>query len=297
MVVIALWPAVARRVSTELGLTVTLDERLGRQQQERVTWLADAGPAGPVIVKARAAGDRPDEKTAWAAATLPLLAARGYPVPEVLWHGHLDHDWHLVVLQRLPGRPVELLTDDFLALLLDLVELQADAGIEPGIRDIAAYNAFVVFDGWDYFRRDAEAAAPDVVGRLDRFLQPVWGHRLEARDFAHGDLNLTNVLTDGLAITGVVDWDEIGLNSRAADLTSILFDWHALALRGTPGLAPRGGAVLRDRIVAIAGEAGLRCTIGYAALGRLGTTYRRRQREALAVWMQVTEAILAELDS
>ena len=112
-----------------------------------------------------------------------------------------------------------------------------------------------------------------------------------------GDLNLTNVLSDGRTITGVVDWDEIGLNSRAADVTSILFDWHALALRGTPGLAPRGSAVLRDRIVAIAGEDGLRCTIGYAAFGRLGVTYRRRQRKALAGWIQVAEAILAELDS
>jgi len=45
------------------------------------------------------------------------------------------------------------------------------------------------------------------------------------------------------------------------------------------------------------GAGGRRCTIGYAALGRLGMTYRRRQREALAVWMRVTEAILAELAS
>jgi aminoglycoside phosphotransferase (APT) family kinase protein len=201
------------------------------------------------------------------------------------------------VLQRLPGRPAELLTDECLALVLDLVELQADAGIEPGVRDMAAYNAFDVFDGWDYFRRDAEAAAPALVETSRSVPPAVWGRRLEARDFAHGDLNLTNVLTDGRTITGVVDWDEIGLNSRAADLTSILFDWHALALRGTPGLASRGGAVLRDRIVAIAGEDGLRCTIGYAALGRLGITYRRRQREALAVWTRVTEAILAELDA
>jgi aminoglycoside phosphotransferase (APT) family kinase protein len=138
---------------------------------------------------------------------------------------------------------------------------------------------------------------PALVARLDRFLQPVWGHRLEARDFAHGDLNRTNIMTDGHTITGVVDWDEIGLNSRAADLTSILFDWHALALRDAPGLARHGSAILRDRIIAIAGEDGLRCTIGYAALGRLATTYRRRQRKALATWTHVTQAILAELES
>jgi hypothetical protein len=292
-----LWPSVARRVSSELGVTVTLDERLGKPRRQRLTWLADAGPAGPVVIKARAADERPDEKTKWAAAALPLLASRGYPVPEILWHGLLDDAWHVVVLQRLPGRPLELLTEESLALVLDLVELQADAGIEPDVRDMAAYNAFVVFDGWDYFRRDAEAGAPALVRRLDRFLQPVWGHRLEARDFAHGDLNLTNVLTDGRRITGVVDWDEMGLNTRAADLTSILFDWQALALRGAPGLAPRGGAILRDRIVAIAGENGLRCTIGNAALGRLGVTHRRREGRGFATWTKVTEAILGELDS
>ena len=292
-----LWPSVARRVSSQLGVTVTLDERLGKPRQQRVTWLADAGPAGPVVIKAHAADERPDEKTTWAAAALPLLASRGYPVPEILWHGLLDDGWHVVVLQRLPGRPLELLTEESLALVLDLVELQADAGIEPDVRDMAAYNAFVVFDGWDYFRRDAEAGAPALVRRLDRFLEPVWGHRLEARDFAHGDLNLTNVLTDGRRITGVVDWDEIGLNTRAADLTSILFDWQALALHRAPGLAPRGDAILRDRIVAIAGEDGLRCTIGYAALGRLGVTHRRREGRGFATWAQVTETILGELDS
>jgi hypothetical protein len=86
----ALWPAVARRISSEFGITLTLQERLGNPRQQRVTWLADAGAAGSVIIKARAADDRADEKTAWAAAALPLLAARGYPVPEIVWHGLLN---------------------------------------------------------------------------------------------------------------------------------------------------------------------------------------------------------------
>jgi aminoglycoside phosphotransferase (APT) family kinase protein len=199
------------------------------------------------------------------------------------------------VQRRLPGRPVEVLSTEVLRDVLDLVELQADAGIEPDERDMAEYNALVVFEGWDHFRRDSEAAVPALVERLDRYLDPVWGRRMQSRDFAHGDLNLTNVLTDGCAITGVVDWDEVGFNSRAADLVSILFDWYALALRGGHGLAPRGNVLIRDRIVAIAGEDGLRCTIGYATLGRLGITHRRGQRMALAAWARVTEAILSDL--
>jgi hypothetical protein len=38
-----------------------------------------------------------------------------------------------------------VLSDEFVALVLDLVQLQADAGIDPGIRDMAEYNAVVVF--------------------------------------------------------------------------------------------------------------------------------------------------------
>jgi hypothetical protein len=34
------------------------------------------------------------------------------------------------------------------------------------------------------------------------------GARLPPVDYGHNDLNLSNVLTDGVRITGVVDWDE-----------------------------------------------------------------------------------------
>jgi aminoglycoside phosphotransferase (APT) family kinase protein len=82
---------------------------------------------------------------------------------------------------------------------------------------MAAYNSLVPFEGWDHFWRDAAAASPAahaLCGRLDLLLEPVRGYRLQASDFAHGDLHLTNVLVDGGAITGVVDWDELRLNSR-----------------------------------------------------------------------------------
>jgi Phosphotransferase enzyme family len=164
--VIELWPPLAGSRLSSASRSRSRYGSVGSGSSASRGW-TDAGPAGPVIVKARAADDRHDEKTAWAAAALPPLAAHGYPVPQILWHCPFDDHWHLVVLERLPGRPVEVLTDELLALVLDLVELQADAGVDPGVRDMAAYNWFVVFDGWDYFRRDAEAAAPALAGRLD----------------------------------------------------------------------------------------------------------------------------------
>jgi hypothetical protein len=40
------------------------------------------------------------------------------------------------------------------------------------------------------------------------------GLRPLAADYANNDLNVSNILTDGDQITGVVDWDEFGLGSR-----------------------------------------------------------------------------------
>ena len=82
-------------------------------------------------------------------------------------------------------------------------------------------------------------------------LQPVWGLRLPPADFAHNDLNLSNILTDGEKITGVVDWDEFGLGSRALDLVVLALDSQQLGHQAT---ADR----LLDRAARVAGRAGLR---------------------------------------
>jgi aminoglycoside phosphotransferase (APT) family kinase protein len=122
--------------------------------------------------------------------------------------------------------------------LLRLVELQAGAGIPAGDRDFTGYVANVLFDDWDQVWADAPracAAAGPLCARLRRWLQPVWGLRLPPDDYAHNDLNLSNVLTDGTRITGVVDWDEFGLGSRALDLVALAVDCERRGIIG--GLA------------------------------------------------------------
>jgi aminoglycoside phosphotransferase (APT) family kinase protein len=95
-----------------------------------------------------------------------------------------------------------------------------------------------------------------------RWLQPVWGLRLPPADYADNDLNLSNILTDGALITGVVDWDEFGLGSRALDLIALALDCE----RG-------GDHAVADRLLAraarVAGDDGLRCLVSYRAIARL----------------------------
>jgi aminoglycoside phosphotransferase (APT) family kinase protein len=263
------WESVARLLGRVLGEPVTGGAPMTPGWSSRTTWAAHGGRLGPLVVKARG-GERADEKTAWCAARLPLLGARGYPVPTIIWHGRPDDQWHLTVQSRLPGRPLARLDGRLLTDVLALVERQADAGIAADGRDFADYIANVLFDDWDEVWADAAragGAAGPLCARIRRWLEPVWGLRLPPADFAHNDLNLSNILTDGERITGVVDWDEFGLGSRALDLVVLALDCEQL---GDRAAADR----LLDAAAAAVGPAGLRCLVSYRALASLAEDTR-----------------------
>jgi hypothetical protein len=101
-----LWDRAAARIGSALGWRLRCLGRMGRVHGDRCTWLAQAEP-GQVVVKAKAHG-LTAEWAAWAGVALPVLAGRGYPVPEIIWHGPLDERWFVVVQGKLPGAPLEL---------------------------------------------------------------------------------------------------------------------------------------------------------------------------------------------
>jgi Phosphotransferase enzyme family len=249
-----------------------------------------------VIVKASANPSAPSW-AAWTANAMGLLGERGYPVPPLLWRGPLDEGWFVVVQARLPGQPLRTLDAPTLDRLLALVDLQADQGsrLGEGGWDVSWWTGVVLFQGWEHWWDAAQATALQASRRLRTFLQPAWGHRLPAGDLVHGDLNLTNVLAADGVITGVVDWDDLGVGCRAADLAGLLLDWHRLRLAGEAALAPDGAERLVGRIVEIAGEQGLRCVVAYGAVARLGLAAQRNEADALWTWRHVTEALLDSL--
>jgi hypothetical protein len=219
------WSAVSVGLEEVLGEPVELGEPLGRSRTKACVRAAASAQHGQLVVKLRH-GDRADEKTSWLATHLPRLAERGYPAPRILWHGPISVHWYAVVEERLPGTPVHSLADEQLLALLDLVELQADAAIAPGPRDFGSYVSNVLFDDWDGVWHDANSTrrTAALCADLTNLLRPIRGHPIVGLDFAHNDLNLSNVLSDGRTVTGIVDWDEFGLNNRAADLTALAFD-------------------------------------------------------------------------
>jgi hypothetical protein len=151
------WHEIAARLARVLGEPVRGGLPLTPGWSSRTTWAAHGERAGPLVVKARC-GDRAYEKTAWCAARLPLLAARGYPVPAIVWHGMVRDDWHVTVQNRLPGHPLTTLDGRLLEEVLRLVERQAGAAIPAGDRDFTGYIANVLFDDWDEVWTDAVRA-------------------------------------------------------------------------------------------------------------------------------------------
>ena len=285
------WHEIRMLVARELDDPVRDARPLTSPRTSRMTWAARAQRTGPIVVKARR-GDNAPEKTQWCAKYLPVLGARGYPVPAILWHGMISAQWHVTVQNRLPGRPLTALDGPMLDAVLGLVELQADAGFQDEERDFTDYLANVLFDDWDEVWADApraSAAAGPLCVRVRRWLQPVWGLRLPPADYANNDLNLSNILADGAAITGVVDWDEFNLGSRALDLVALAFDCE----RGS-------GHAAADRLLAqaarVAGDDGLRCLVSYRAIASLAHSFRERESYGDSLAAAECTAVSAILD-
>lgn len=261
-----MWPMVAVRLQRELGESCRTPRLLSSPWTSRATWAVSVPMRGDLVVKIRR-GDRVAAKAQWCALNLPLLAARGSPVPSIVWQGPLDDQWHVIVQRRRPGRSLRSLTWPLLDQVVELVELQADADARSTSedRDFAGYVEHGLFDDWDDVWRDASLAGPHaeaLCAHLRDWLAPVWGLRLPSRDFTNNDLNLSNILTDGHRITGIVDWDEFGLGSRAFDLVVLAFDCTH------DGAGEMAGRLL-SRAPEIAGDGGIRCLVAYRAIATL----------------------------
>lgn len=285
------WHEIRMLVARELDDPVHDARPLTPPRTSRMTWAARAQRTGPIVVKARR-GDNAPEKTQWCATYLPVLGARGYPVPTILWHGMISPEWHVTVQNRLPGRPLAALDGPMLDAVLGLVELQADARFQDDDRDFTGYVANVLFDDWDEVWADAPRAsepAGPLCARVRRWLQPVWGLRLPPADYANNDLNLSNILANGATITGVVDWDEFGLGSRALDLVALAFDCE----RG-------GGNAAADRLLAqaarVAGHDGRRCLISYRTIASLAHSFREQESYGNSLAEAECTAVSAILD-
>ena len=285
-----------RKFSRELAATdappLTLVEPLGRG-----VWRAE-GEGGALLVK-----ERPDPQAAagepWRAGLLHELRQRGHRIPDRLWYGPLPGGSFAVVDRWVDADPLVRLDAATVEELLALVELQADVEHPLGHGfDVSEWISLVLFDGWEGWWDAAQSAsrnAAELCERLRRLVEPVRHRRLPVRDAVHHDLNVSNVLVADGAIAAVVDWDALGLGSRALDVAALLAEWHRLRIADPASAAEGGDVRLLERLERIDGDDGLRLAIGYRCVAVLGVSAGRDPPAAFARHERTVAALLESI--
>jgi hypothetical protein len=161
------------------------------------------------------------------------LRARGYPAPRLLVIGRAAGQafW---IQERLPGSVLEssrqASSQPALARLMpDLIRLNdAQAGLGDGHGGWPELLTGTLTHGGDaYCLHSTLASRPGLRDLLEivRRIGDSCGPAIPAgRDFAHFDFTLANLLTDGTAVTGVIDVNPPLLTGdRAFDLATLLF--------------------------------------------------------------------------
>jgi hypothetical protein len=272
-----LWPDAARVIAAEKGWLLRRRALLGQPRADRCTWLAE-GDEGPAIVKLIEDG-QVLERADWAAMVLRALRERGMPTPELLWYGPLDQRWSLFIQSRLPGEPARVLDGAVLDSLIELIELQANLDVGPGGWDLSWWVGVVVFDGWEGWWEDVERALPELAQRLRGYLRSARHRSLTAADVVHGHLSLGNVLVRNGTVTGIADWDHVGVGSRALDYSRLLFEWQRLHHSNPADTAADGGERLVTRIIDLVGDTGLRILVCYQAVATLAYCLGHGERD------------------
>lgn len=204
------------------------------------------------------------------AAVLRVLAGfdLGFRVPVPLEDGAADGigERPFLVLSRVPGAPLaaEVLDDrqvadvvagQYVGLLTDLARAGADDSVRAALPAPAE-------DQWPRFAGDVRAELFGLMSaggrrRAEQELAAVEGLPRLTSAVVHGDLGPENVLwesIDGLPrLSGVVDWDEVGLGDPAEDLAAIGAGYGDSLLRRVLTLGGWADGETTARIAAIAG--------------------------------------------
>jgi hypothetical protein len=107
-------------------------------------------------------------------------------------------------------------------------------------------------------------------------------------------MGVRNVLARGRVITGIVDWDKVGVGTRALDYTGLLFNWQRLRLTHTGATDDDWGQRLVGLILQLVGDSGFRSLVTYMSIANLALNLRHREHGDLNINKRVIELILNE---
>lgn len=278
-------------VGRELGIKLRLLGSFDRGTTGAFEALTEVGSR--VVVKISLDPEM-SEKMGFAAANLPRLKARGYPAPDLVTYGALGDARGFAVFEYLDGDPPEELDSPLLDQLLDLNELQADAGIQAPNRNWSWWIRATVFEGYAGMFEGAAGASESsarLMSRLKEIGRPARDHEMHSRDFVHGDFGPHNVVVRDGRTSGVLDWMNFGIGNRATDLGVVLLSWALLRDEGRP-VPPDGGSRLLHRIRDLAGHEGTLQIIPYQLMAGIAFWRTHGPPETVEWWVRAGQAIV-----
>jgi hypothetical protein len=195
----------------------------------------------------------------------------------------------IVALEALRGRPLRRSLEARSrrvpgpAALIGLLDLfpspPPDAAVVGGPCDHASAHGALI-----------SAVAPNLAERVAAIVDRVSAIHADERVAVHGDFHSGQVLTDGPAITGLVDVDTSGAGNRADDLAVMLAHLSTLALSSPARpIIERFGAALTRGVDAVTDPARLRVRTAAAVLGLATGPFRVQE----ARWPVQTERRIA----
>ncbi len=253
-------------------------------------WLLDDGAGRQVVLKWSASADWAPTVLA-AAAVVTAARRRGWPTPAWLSWGRTSLGFPYQVQEFVLGATQEVVSDDWLDLVLPVVAGQAGLGTD-GMRNWSDYDHDVVFGGENGNRRLVAASGPggavfdDAVTRVTRDRRQV---RLPAADLVHGDLNPGNVLVAGGEVAALIDVEAVGRGTRLHDLSTLLC---YASIWGEADVIDR----LIDACRAVAGPGWLEITASAVAIDLLAFGVRHWAAGDLDDICRVTAVLLLRLD-
>lgn len=185
---------------------------------------------------------RAEEMRAGPLAVTEALRRAGCPAPATELVAQVGHAV-VVVQELLPGRKIHHFDHRSLDQVLQLNELQARRLSERP--DIPAVDLHLQDDGAGYCLHGPLREHNRRTAALERWIAAVGAEgppRPAEADAVHFDFHPGNLLADGGAITGVVDWDGAARGDRRFDLVTLRFGLHTQET--APGVAKRLDAVL-----------------------------------------------------
>ena len=218
------------------------------------------------------------------------LGTKGVPVPSyVLIDKHADQVLYWIQT-ALPGAPPRALSIRQAEQLVTFVERQAGQTLRTG-SNWSEYVLAVVFagrSGWRNTLAQHNDRTRAVVSRLTTITANRSALSLHANDICHGDMGTDNVLVQGHAVTGIVDWDAAGEGDRALDISKLLFySYHIDDIR----------SLLSHHLIAISGQDAYVIYLAYNIFAQLDWSIHHHSVESVEEGVGLANRILDDLEA